>query len=106
MNMLPTEEQKAQSKIRQLEMHNNILRSQNDRVIKERDSLKIQMGNLRDQVGFWRKHCAHILQGKPVIVKAIAWGAFDPRKHCLLCESDWESLVRFRKRKEKGEIGP
>jgi hypothetical protein len=58
-----------------------------------------------DQIVFWRKHLRHVLEGKPVIVKAIALSVFDPRKHCRQCESDWKSLVRFRDREnsENGE---
>ena len=54
--------------------------------------------DLEDQIIFWRRHTEHIMNGDRYVEKLIAWESFDPRKHCKLCSSDYESLLRFRKR--------
>lgn len=56
------------------------------------EKLRAEIQDLRDQVEFWRRHYGHTMEGKPAGVMAIALAAFDPRKHCRQCRSDWKSL--------------
>ena len=60
-----------------------------------------QKADLVDQVTFWRMHYGHTLNKKPAMLKLIGLGAFDPRRHCSLCEADWKSLIRFRENMEE-----
>lgn len=93
---LPDDGDFLYEEISKLEMHNNALRVQNDRVIKERDELKAGVNNQYDLVNYLRLHLMHVLANEPSIVKAGDHRSFDPRFDCRRCAEDYASLVKFR----------